>query len=153
MIVMLFGIMTDDNIAAVSTILSNYSSWSGQQVNYDKSAVLFSKGISPDRQHQVISALGVKKIEINDKYCGVQILKPGSKCNTHEFLIDKFDTKLAGWKKHFLSHAGRTTLIQSVLALIPLFYMATSIVPKHVLNKLTQTIRNFWWGHSRDQKT
>ncbi|XP_026451472.1 uncharacterized protein LOC113351752 [Papaver somniferum] len=141
--VMLFGILTNDNIAAVNTILQNYSTWSGQQVNYNKSAVSFSKGVASDMQQDVITALGVKQMEIEDKFLGVYILKPSYRCNSHEYLIDKFDNKLAVWKKEMLSHAGRTTLIQAVLALIPLL---------HIINKLSQTIRNFWWGHSREQK-
>lgn len=91
-------------------------------------------------------------MEVEDKYLGIKILKPDHNCSSHEFLVEKFNSKLAGWIKHYLSHAGRTVLIQSVLALIPLYYMATALLPKTVLRKLTQSIRNFWWGHAKDQK-
>lgn len=121
-------------------------------MNLNKSAIIFSTSVSVDRQSEVIISFGVRKMEIEDKYLGIKILKGGNRVNSYDFLIEKFDAKLCGWKKHFLSHAGRTTLIQSVLSLIPLYYMATNLVPKAVLHKLNQTMRNFWWGHSRKER-
>ncbi|XP_026428221.1 uncharacterized protein LOC113324099 [Papaver somniferum] len=73
-------------------------------------------------------------------------------CASHKFLVEKFDGKLIGWKRHFLSHVGRTVLIQYVVALLPIYFIAVSIIPKEIINKLNQTIRNFWWGHSREQR-
>ncbi|XP_026400686.1 uncharacterized protein LOC113296600 [Papaver somniferum] len=148
----LFGTLDQKTANSVSLILQQYATWSGKQVNYNKSAIIFSKKVPPERQDEVTSLLGVKKMNIDDKYLYIQILKPSSRVASHEFLLDKFDPKLGGWKKYFLTHAGRTVLIQSVLALLPIYYMATTIFPKTVISKLNQTIRNFWWGHSRDEK-
>lgn len=30
--------------------------------------------------------------------------------------------------------------------------METTVIPKTVLNKLTQIIRDLWWGHTRDKR-
>lgn len=96
--------------------------------------------------------LGVKQMKINDKYLGHQLLKPGHQNASFEFLNDKFEVKLAGWKGTDLSHAGRTILIKNILGLIPPYYMAESIIPKKTLDNLSGIIRNFWWGHAKDTR-
>ncbi len=44
-----------------------------------------------------------------------------------------------------LSHAGRVTLIKLVFASLPIYYMATTLLPKKITAKLTSIIRTFWW--------
>lgn len=58
---------------------------------------------------------GISSMKVEDKYLGVQILKPGKRIDSYDILVDKFDNNMAGWKKHFLNYAGRTILIQAVL--------------------------------------
>lgn len=87
-----------------------------------------------------------------EKYLGVKIIQQGNRVSYYNFLIEKSEAALAGWRRNTLSHAERTVLIQSVLALIPVYYMATTSIPITILNKLTQIIRDFWWGHDRDRR-
>ncbi|XP_026383984.1 uncharacterized protein LOC113279504 [Papaver somniferum] len=143
--VMLFGTINKNTINSISAILQQYYCVSGQVVNHSKSPIYFSKKVDEDQQEEIFTILGVSKMNKDDKYLGVKILQQGNSVSNFEFLIDKFDNKLSGWKRKSISHAGRHTLIISVLALIPVFYMATSIIPKTILNKLTQIIRDFWW--------
>lgn len=149
---LLFGTFDNRTEQTPMHILHTYAGWSGQKANMQKSAILFIKGVNEDRRTEVVGVLGVKQMEINDKYLGHQLLKPGHRSASFEFLNDKFDNKLAGWKGTHFTHAGRTIMIKHVLGLIPLFYMATSIIPKKNLASMTRTMRNFWWGHSRDTK-
>lgn len=86
----------------------------------------------------MIAELGLSKMSNEDKYLGFQILKQGNRSASHKFLVEKFDGKLIGWKRHFLSHAGRTILIQSVLALLPIYFMVVSLIPKEIINKLNR---------------
>lgn len=88
-------------------------------------------------------------MEINDEYLGFQLLKPAHRVDSYNFLFEKFENKLAGWKGIFLTSAGKLILIKHVLGLIP---HQPSLLPKAVLEKLTRIIRNFWWGHSHDTK-
>lgn len=68
-------------------------------------------------------------MDVNEKYLGIKILQPAHMCSTY---IEKMETKLAGWKLHSLSRVGRMQLIRSVLALIPVYFMATSMIPVQV---------------------
>lgn len=143
-----FGTLDDITIQSLQDILSIYAKWSGQQANLEKSAILFSKGVRGERRIQVAEILGVKQMESNDKYLGFQLLKSTYRIESFEFLIEKIENKLAGWKRIHLNHAGKMVIIKHVLGMIPQYYMATSLIPKTVLAKLERIIRNFWWGHN-----
>lgn len=56
-------------------------------------------------------------------------------------MVDKVRKRLANWKTHFLSKAGRIVLIESTLNSIPLY-----LLPKATLNELDQICNNFLWG-------
>ncbi|XP_026399373.1 uncharacterized protein LOC113295237 [Papaver somniferum] len=130
--VMLFGNTNETTINSIVEIMQQYYNGSGQLVNYSKSSIHFSMSVSDERCNEIITALGVTRMEKGDKYLGVNILQQGNTISNFSFLIDKFDEKLAGWKRISLTHAGRTTLIQVFLALIQVYYMATSVIPKAV---------------------
>lgn len=142
---LLFGTLDNQTVKTPMDVLNIYAAWSGQSTNMSKSAVIFSKGVDDDRKIEVATFMGVQQMENNDKYLGHYLLKLAYQNASFEFLIDKFDGSLAGWKSIFLSHARRMVLIKTVLGLIPPYFMATSIIPKKILQILTRTMRNFWW--------
>lgn len=137
-------------ISSLQSILNTYASWSGQCANMQKSSIHFSKGVRPNRRYEFANRLGVQQMQLSDKYLDHQLLRSSYKIDSYEFLNDKFDAKLAGWKGIHLSHAGRLIMIKHVLGLIPPYYMATSIIPRKVLDRPTRTMQNFWWGHATE---
>ncbi|KAI3850787.1 hypothetical protein MKW98_030847 [Papaver atlanticum] len=150
--VMLYGTLTNNTITAVQSILHQYYTVSGQQVNYNKSSIHFSKTVLPEKQAEVQAFLGVRKMGSQEKYLGVKVLQHGNNCSFYNYLTEKMENKLSGCKRHNLSHAGRTVLIQSFLALIPIYYMATTLLPKTVIKRMNQILRNFWWGHTKEKR-
>lgn len=52
-------------------------------------------------------------------------------------------SKLAGWKAKFLSFAGRTLLIKSVMTAIPNYVMQGAALPMHLYDKLDKINRDF----------
>lgn len=67
------------------------------------------------------------------------------------FFYDKFKQKLTAYKANRLSHAARLTLIKSVFASIPVYYMSNIFFSKKFLAKLMAIIRNFWWTGVKDE--
>lgn len=67
-------------------------------------------------------------------------------------LIDKVMAKYTGWKKRFLSTAGRVTLIQSVTSTIPIYDMQASWLPEHIRNRLDKLNRDFLWSNDVNQR-
>ena len=57
----------------------------------------------------------------------------------------KVDRRLSGWLASFLSRRGRLTLINSVLADIPSYFMSCFPWPKESLAKLDGLLRAFFW--------
>ncbi|XP_026433458.1 uncharacterized protein LOC113330876, partial [Papaver somniferum] len=110
--VMLFGNTDTKIINSITLVLQQYNHISGQLVNYSKSSIHFSKSVSNTYVEEIIQQLGVKIMQKEEKYLGVHIRQQGNKISNFNFLIDKFDTALAGRRKNNLSHAGRTVLIR-----------------------------------------
>ena len=67
------------------------------------------------------------------KYLGVDFKLRGGRVADFQYLVEKLQSKLQGWKAKLLSQAGRTTLISSVLRLC---------TPSLVLGSLTQSVIN-----------
>ncbi|XP_026378697.1 uncharacterized protein LOC113273148 [Papaver somniferum] len=143
----LFGTLDNQTMDTLQDVLQTYANWSGQQANLNKSSILFIKGVNKDRKGEVASILGVKQMQTDDKYLGFHLLKPSHRINSYDFLSDKFESKLSGWKRISLTHAGRTLLIKVVLGLIPPYFMSISILPKATIKKLAIIMCNFWWEH------
>lgn len=51
-----------------------------------------------------------------------------------------------------LSFGGRTTLIQSVLSVIPFYYLSFYRVPNKILSELVSLQRYFLWGGDENKQ-
>lgn len=54
--------------------------------------------------------------------------------------------KLSSWKRKLLSYAGRLTLIKSVLANLPTYFLSLFRMPKRVAKSLVKLQSSFLWG-------
>ncbi|EXB29684.1 hypothetical protein L484_013458 [Morus notabilis] len=65
--------------------------------------------------------------------------------------ITRVSRRLDGWKKAFLSKGGRLTLIQSVLASLPIYFLSVFKIPVGVADAIEKLMRDFLWeGFSDD---
>ena len=60
-------------------------------------------------------------------------------------VINRVDKRLSGWLVALLSCRGNLTLINSVLASIPSYYMSCFPWPKESISKLEGLLRVFFW--------
>lgn len=67
-------------------------------------------------------------------------------------VVEKVSSKLAGWKRRFLSLAGRITLTKSVLSSIPAHTMSTIALPASTLDQLDKIARAFIWSSSEGNR-
>ena len=65
--------------------------------------------------------------------------------NFWDSVVTKVAKRIASWKKAFLSRGGRVTLIQSVFAALPIYYLSLFKAPIGVLNTLEKLMRDFLW--------
>lgn len=86
------------------------------------------------------------------KYLGMPLHLPRKRSSILRDLKEKIIGKIGGWKAKILSQASRTTLIRSVLASMPQYYMSNYLLPKHWCTKIDKGFKDFWWGFEDDKK-
>lgn len=143
---LLFSRATENECVAIVRILHDYERGSGKQVNFDKSEVTFSRGVSQDRAVYLASVLGMKLVERHSKYLGVPVVCGRSKKEVFDNVINRVWKKLPGWKEKLLSKAGKEVLIKFVVQSIPLYLMGLFSFPGGVIQKLHSMFARFWWG-------
>ncbi|KAL0297832.1 UNVERIFIED_CONTAM: hypothetical protein Scaly_3082300 [Sesamum calycinum] len=115
--VLLFCKADIPSIKLLTETLSEFATFSGLKVNPSKSQIIFSRAVQ--QRQQLLDCVGP--------------------------LIDKVDTRLAGWNHQHLSYAGRLQLIKSVLSTLHMYWASVFILPKGVLKMLERKMRTFLW--------
>lgn len=89
---------------------------------------------------------GFPKTATLGHYLGTPLIGRVPKNRDYQHLIDKVTNKLAGWKIHQLSLAGRITLGKAVIQALPTYSMMNTLIPKGVINNIQKKLRSFIWG-------
>ena len=102
----------------------------GQKVSPIKYKVYFSQNVSEDLKSSLCDILGFHSTTNLGKYLGFPLKHVGFTSQEYNFIIEKVQSKLAGWKANLLSFAG-----QSFLNLLG-----------KVINAIDKLNRDFIWG-------
>ena len=121
-------------------------------VSNEKSRILFSRNVSPSLRCTICETLNFQETLNLGKYLSVPILHGCTRKNNYQYIIDRIDSKLAGWKCKSLSLAGRVTLDVSILNAIPSYAMKTVVIRFHICNKIDMCIHNFVWGSLPEER-
>ena len=149
---LLFFKKDKNSVQNLQLILEWYCSISGQSINLAKSDVLCSPNMPMEEKVGLANNLKVNLVQQPSKYLGVHFKLRCNRVADFNFLIDKLQTKLQGWKMNLLSQASRTTLIAFVLQSLPLYSFSCLKIPNSVYSKMDSIIRAFWWGHEHGEK-
>ena len=114
--------------------------------------MIFSKNVSRNLKCNISNLLGLKELDKAVKYLGLPLIHSRRKGKDFEFVLDRLDSVLAGWKARTLSKAGRLTLIQSVGTALPIYAMQTAALPKQFCRQIDSRLMRFWWGHKNLKK-
>lgn len=138
----------------IQTILNLYSLASGQEINLDKSTIVFSCNTGSVRVEEVRDSLGVGVVEKHEKYLGLHLeilglhLEMGrSKREVFSWLRERVWSKTQGFGEKFLS--GGEVLIKSVLQSIPTYVMSCFKLHDYLLHEIESLIAKFWWGDGK----
>lgn len=99
--------------------LNHFTAHSGQNINFHKSKIFFSKNCSTTTKPSVLHLFHMHEGKTFGKYLGFPIFVKQPSKSDFQFLLDNFKNRLAEWKTKFLTKAGRTTLIRSTLNHLP----------------------------------
>lgn len=126
---LLFAEARGDQLVCLKEGLKQFCCCSGQMINYQKSSIFFSSNVAEKEANRPSELLGIPMKKELDRYLGHHIVLKGRDRERHIVLLQKIQSKVAGWKLQCLSRAGRLTLAQSVLGSIPMFNMQLECRP------------------------
>lgn len=128
----------------IKSLLTAFSEFSGLSINFHKST-LVPVCVDACVACDVAQLLGCPVSSFPCMYLGLPLSLHKI---THGMLlpvIHKVDRRLSGWLATFLSWRGRLTLVNSVLAGIPSYFMSIFPWPKESISKLEGLLRAFFW--------
>ena len=134
--IVLFSKATRNDAANIIKCIKKYCSWSGQEINWNKSGIFFSKHSRPNIRRAIKHQLHMKILKKEVVYLGAPLFLTRSPTKHFKFLLDKLQTKLMGWRSKCLSWAGRSTLISFVAQAIPNYSMSSFSIPAKICDKL-----------------
>ncbi|XP_074304569.1 uncharacterized protein LOC141639286 [Silene latifolia] len=130
----------------VQNILQEYAAASGEVINFDKTTVSFSRGTRETDRNLVTARLGVRTVEVQERYLGLPTVIGHSKRVVASVIRDKLCKKLQGWRGQLFSKAGREVLIKAVAQSIPTYAMSVFKLPANFCDELRSIVSRFWWG-------
>jgi hypothetical protein len=116
------------------------------RINIQKSKFLTSKNHSRTKVAHLESILEFRQTTNIEKYLGFPLLSGRVKNSNFSFILDRINTRLAGWKGKLLSRADRVTLARSISSSMLIYTMQNLWVPKGVWDKIDSCINQFIWG-------
>lgn len=148
----LFGKADKKNYTSIKEALDSFCELSRQKVNNGKSRVYFSPNISEKRREELCSCLDLHSTPNLGKYLGFSLKLSGTTNQEFDFVIERAQGRLSGWKSHLLSFAGRVVLTQLVLSAIPVYVMQGTMLPTKTLEAIDRVSRNFVWRSSVEKR-
>ncbi|XP_021761424.1 uncharacterized protein LOC110726278 [Chenopodium quinoa] len=143
---------TLDDVGTIQNILHMYEMSSGQKVNFDKTTVSFSKGVVQNRRVELADNLGVRLVDVHDRYLVLSTVVGRSKKVITRGVKEKLWKKLQGWKGMVLSKAGREVMIKAVAQSLPTYAMSVFKFPSSFCDELRSLVAQFWWGQKQGER-
>lgn len=133
-----------ESCGTLNQALESFSRFFGQCINHEKSHFSFSLNIPSVFARRFKSFFHVPVSTEPVPYLGLPISISANKRHYFNFIVEKAQKALAGWKTS-ISQAGKLTLIKSTLAGLPLYLCSSFKIPKSICDKLNAISANFWW--------
>ncbi|KAK6160713.1 hypothetical protein DH2020_004094 [Rehmannia glutinosa] len=112
---LLFGNATVEEAKFIRFAISLFRKASGQQVNFEKSGIVFSPHIDASIARSISQLLGIPIMSSHGKYLGLPSVIGKNKKEIFTSIQDRVWKRIQGWKEKTLSQAGRDILIKSVV--------------------------------------
>ncbi|PKU59193.1 Putative ribonuclease H protein [Dendrobium catenatum] len=150
--VLIFGEATLENCNILANSLRDFANFSGLQVNYEKSAIMFLRNQS--HIQDICQALTTFNIVNKINYLGIPLSYYRLKIEDYLPLLDKVNKKMNRWKANLLSFAGRLQYIKFTIQNTIAYWIRGSILPKYVNKFLNKSSARFlFFGDTMNAKT
>ncbi|PNX71762.1 cysteine-rich receptor-like protein kinase, partial [Trifolium pratense] len=140
-----------ENLWTIKVLLRSFELVSGLKINFLKSKFY---GVNVDTRFLDAgsSFLSCRSDVTPFKFLGIPVGANPRRRETWKPVVEAMTKRLSFWNSRHLSFGGRVTLINSVLASIPLYFFSFFKAPKCILKQLVRIQRNFLWGGGSDDK-
>ena len=98
-----------------------------------------------DNVHVLAGLWGCRFGNLPMSYLGMPIGASHKSSSIWNPILEKFERRLVGWKKLYLSKRGRLTIIKSTLSSLPTYFLSLFNIPTSVANKIEKLQRDFLW--------
>ncbi|CAN1764153.1 Putative ribonuclease H protein At1g65750 [Linum perenne] len=133
-------------MSELKLVLDRYCAVSGQAVNSDKSAVLFSANTPENVKDEVLAVIGVPENARLGNYLGIPTEWGSSKVESFRYMLERLELRAQSWRSSLLSHAGRETMIKAILQALPSYLFSCFMLPKTLIKKMNAIVIKFWWN-------
>ncbi|KAL0461832.1 UNVERIFIED_CONTAM: hypothetical protein Slati_0070800 [Sesamum latifolium] len=123
-------------VSTVKGVLETYRKVSGQEINFSKSSVAFSRNTLESLCLSITTALSIRKENKMELYLGLPSRVARSKRELFGTIRDRIWNKITSWHEKLLSQAGKQVLIQSVIQAIPSYTMGCFKLPGSLLKEI-----------------
>ena len=121
-------------------------------INKQKSAITFSTKTEPAIRSKAQQLLGIQREGGLGKYLGLPELFGRKKKDLFNSIIDRIHQRAISWSSKFLSTAGKTTMLKSVLSAMPTYTMSCFKLPTSLCKRIQSALTRFWWNASAEKR-
>ena len=136
----------------VKDVLMNYEKCSGQVINFEKSAILFSGNTSVGTKTEIQELFGVQETTNLEKYLGLPTMVGRNRKKSFRDIKNRMEARLHGWSKRSLSVGGKEVFLKAIIQAIPTYAMSCFLFPKSFCHELNMMISRFWWKCDKNKK-
>ncbi|KAK2445049.1 hypothetical protein QL285_016023 [Trifolium repens] len=134
-----------ENLWTIKSLLRGFELVSGLKINFVKSK-LIGLNVEDRFLEAAASFLSCLTDVVPFKFLGIPVGANPRRSATWKPVVDAMTKRLNSWSSRHLSYGGRVTLINFVLASLPLYFFSFYKAPCCVINQLVKIQRNFLWG-------
>ncbi|CAN1269326.1 LINE-1 retrotransposable element ORF2 protein [Linum perenne] len=149
----IFGRANLKEAEAYWKILNRYCTLSGQAINRDKSAILFSSNTPQTTKSEIAGLFEVNLSVSMGKYLGLPAEWGRSKSETFKFMMERLSARAAGWKSVLLSAGGKEVMVKAILQALPSYLFSVFLLPDTMLKKMDAIVARFWWAGDARKRT
>lgn len=134
-----------EDIKNFADILGHFGLVTGLHTNFEKSSVVPIRcgGIDLD---VILEGVPAARTSFPMRYLGLPLSVRSLRRVDFQFLEDKCASKLPTWNGKFITTAGRTALIKSVIASQAIYHLTPLMVPPETIKFINKLQRAFLWS-------
>jgi len=136
---------------ALRDILSLYEECSGQCINVEKSALMFSPNTEDGVKENIKNTLNIRSENWNEKYLGLPVHVGRSRRKTFACIKKNTCGRVYGWQERLLAKESKEVLVKGVAQAIPTYAMSCFDLTKTFCSELNTLLGKFWWSQQDKQ--